>query len=547
VVVEKILEPGELLPDDWMCSGTTGYDTLRVVNGVFHDGAGTQVLTALAEEIADQREDWPTASLVAKREVVEAGQYAEVHHLVDLLVEICALDPALRDHTRRDLHDCVVELLVAFDRYRAYVQPGEPAPAEAQAVVDSATDHARVQLPDDQLDALALVHDLVLGFPVGDPALLTDEAVRRRGEFVTRFQQTCGPVMAKGVEDTAAYRWVRLVSLNEVGGDPGRIGVAPEELHAFAAELLQRHPTAMTTLSTHDTKRSEDVRARIAVLSELPQEWAETVRALREASAAYRSSEVDGRLELLVWQTLVGTWPISQERLSEYVEKVMREAKLHSSWTSPDPAYEGAVQEFVTAILLDPDVRRLLDEWTEATVAATRVTTLGQKLLQLVLPGVPDVFQGCESVALTLVDPDNRRPVDHAALAGQLAELDAGAHESALPLDQAKLLVTSRALRLRRDHPEWFIGPSASYAPVAATSGSALALSRGDGDVPQVVVVMTRLPVSLDRFGGWGEHTVSLPESDTGWRDLLTGRALGSGAQRLAELLADLPVALLVR
>jgi (1->4)-alpha-D-glucan 1-alpha-D-glucosylmutase len=555
VVVEKILEPGELLPDDWMCSGTTGYDALRLVNGVFHDGAGAQALTALAEELAGEREDWPTCAATSKRQIVEGGQYAEVHRLVDLLVDICARDPALRDHTRRDLHDCLVEMLVAFDRYRAYVVPGEPASAEAEGVVTAATEHARVVLPEDQHDALDLVRDLVLGRSVGDPALVDDDAVRRRAELVTRFQQTCGPVMAKGVEDTASYRWVRLVSLNEVGGDPSRIGLPPEELHAFAAQSLQRHPTGMTTLSTHDTKRSEDVRARIAVLSERPEEWADTVRELHDVSSTYRSAQVDGRLELLVWQTVVGTWPISRERLSTYVEKVGREAKLHTSWTAPDLSYESAVQDFLSGLCMDPAVRRILDGWTERTASAVRVTTLGQKLLQLVLPGVPDVFQGCEGVALRLVDPDNRQPVDHRSLAATLERLDSGPAGPAAPvgsvgsldLAAAKLLVTSRALRLRREHPEWFTGPSATYAPVPTTSGSAIAIARGDDSGVGVVAVMTRLSVSLDRFGGWGDHSVTLPDSAGGWVDSLTRRSVEGGSARLIDLLTELPVALLVR
>ncbi|MFL6099918.1 MAG: malto-oligosyltrehalose synthase [Actinomycetales bacterium] len=548
VVVEKILEAGEQLPDDWMCSGTTGYDSLRLVNGVFHDGAGTQALTALAEELAGEREDWTTCARQAKREVIEGGQYAEVHRLVDLLVDICGRDPRLRDHTRRDLHDCLVEILVAFDRYRAYVVPGEPADDVATDAVDAATDQARAALPEDQVDALAVVHDLLLGRPIGDPALLDDDAVRRRAELVTRFQQTCGPVMAKGVEDTASYRWVRLVSLNEVGGDPSRIGLPPEELHAFAAESLQRHPAAMTTLSTHDTKRSEDVRARIAVISELPDEWADVVRALHEVSAPYRSSGVDGRLELLVWQTAAGTWPISAERLAAYAEKVAREAKLYTSWTSPDLMYELALRDFVTGLVADPEVRGVLDGWTDRTASAVRATTLGQKLLQLVLPGVPDVFQGCEAIALTLVDPDNRQPVDHTALAASLSRLDANAGPVAgLSLAEAKLLVTSRALRLRREHPEWFLGDAATYGPVSTTSGSALGIARGDASGVGVVAVTTRLSVSLERFGGWGEHTVSLPDAQSDWLDVLTGRSVAGGTVALAELLVDLPVALLVR
>jgi (1->4)-alpha-D-glucan 1-alpha-D-glucosylmutase len=551
VVVEKILEPDEVLPDDWKTCGTTGYDTLRLVNGVFHDGGGAQALSALAEELAGETEDWPASAEAAKRQVIEGSLYAEVHRLVDLLVEICTADPMLRDHTRRDLQECVVELLVAFDRYRAYVVPGEPAPPESVEVLDSVAERALAHLPEDRKDALDLVRDLVLGRDVGDPALVTESARRLRAELVTRFQQTCGPVMAKGVEDTAAYRWVRLVSLNEVGGDPSRIGLPPEELHAFAAQLLHSFPAGMTALSTHDTKRSEDVRARLAVLSERSGDWVETVHGLRAATAAYRPVELDGRLELLVWQTLAGTFPISPDRLEAYVEKAMREAKLHTSWTSPDEAYETAVREFLHTLLADDAVTGLLSEWERSTAGPVAATTLGQKLLQLVLPGVPDVYQGCESLSLSLVDPDNRRPVDHARLDAELSGLEGrppdGTSPEALDLPRAKLLVTSRALRLRREHPEWFIGTDATYAPVATTSGSALAVGRGDAEGVHVVAVMTRLSVSLERFGGWGEHTVALPEAEDGWVDELTGRTTPGGTARLAELMQDLPVVLLRR
>jgi (1->4)-alpha-D-glucan 1-alpha-D-glucosylmutase len=547
VVVEKILEPDETLPDDWMCSGTTGYETLRLVSGVFHDGAGTQALSALAEELAGETEDWPACAKAAKREVIEGSLYAEVHRLVDLLVDICTVDPMLRDHTRRDLHDCVVELLVAFDRYRAYVVPGEPAPPVSVAVVEAAALEAFGHLPEDTRDAMVLVRDLVLGRAVGDPALLTELARQQRAEFVTRFQQTCGPVMAKGVEDTAAYRWVRLVSLNEVGGDPSRIGLSPEELHAFAAQQLANHPTGMTTLSTHDTKRSEDVRARLAVVSELGSDWTDLVRALHAASSGYRAPEVDGRVELLVWQTLIGTFPITAERLEQYVEKAIREAKLHTTWTTADPAYEAAVREFVQRLAADESVLDLVREWGRSTADAVAATTLGQKLLQLVLPGVPDVYQGCESLSLTLVDPDNRLPVDHQGLAEDLAALDADADVHSLDLPRAKLLVTTQTLRLRRAHPEWFVGPDATYAPVATTSGSAIALSRGDQTGPAVVAVMTRLAVSLNRFGGWGEHTITLPDSPAGWVDTFTGRPFDAGPVRIVDLLRDLPVALLRR
>jgi (1->4)-alpha-D-glucan 1-alpha-D-glucosylmutase len=264
--------------------------------------------------------------------------------------------------------------------------------------------------------------------------------------------------------------------------------------------------------------------------------------------------ELDGRLELLVWQTLAGTFPISADRLEEYVEKAMREAKLHTSWTSPDEGYETAVREFLHALLADDAVTGLLSRWERSTAEPVAATTLGQKLLQLVLPGVPDVYQGCESLSLSLVDPDNRRPVDHARLDAELGGLEGwrpggAARETreTLDLPRAKLLVTSRALRLRREHPEWFTGTDATYAPVATTSGSALAVGRGDADGVHVVAVMTRLSVSLERFGGWGEHTVALPEAEDGWVDELTGRTTPGGTARLADLMQDLPVVLLRR
>jgi (1->4)-alpha-D-glucan 1-alpha-D-glucosylmutase len=302
----------------------------------------------------------------------------------------------------------------------------------------------------------------------------------------------------------------------------------------------------MTTLSTHDTKRAEDVRARLAVLSELPADWAALVREARELITEHRDTMLDPATEYLVWQTVVGTWSpaasaISAERLHGYLEKAVREAKTHTTWTAPDEKYEAAVHRFADAVLADDAVVGLLTQWAERTAASFRVNVLGQKLLQLTAPGVPDVYQGTELVDLSLVDPDNRRPVDYAERRRRLASLDAGSVPS--DLDDEKLLVTSRALRLRREHPQWFTGPDAEYVPVATTTGNAIAFGRGDSSGVRVVAVAPRLPVSLETYGGWREHTVALPEGR--WRDVLTGRELDGGSVRLAELLDRLPVALL--
>jgi (1->4)-alpha-D-glucan 1-alpha-D-glucosylmutase len=546
VVVEKILEGAEELPDDWRCAGTTGYDALLRVGGLFVDPAGAAPLTSLLHEITGDATEYEAVVEQAKREVVEHGLYAEVHRLTDLLVRVCQDDVRLRDHTARGLAECLVELLVAFDRYRAYVVPGEPAPASSAAALEQAADRARAHLPEERWDTLDTVRDLLLGREAGSAGRI-DEAAR--AEAVVRFQQTCGPVMAKAVEDTTFYRWLRLASLNEVGGDPLHFGVSPEELHGFSARMLRDWPVSMTTLSTHDTKRSEDVRARLAVLSELPAEWAEAVRAWRGLAAAYRVALVDGATEYLIWQTLVGTWgaegPIGADRLLPYLQKAVREAKRHTTWTSPDADYEDAVRAFALGVLADADVLAAVSGFcAERVDAPSRVGVLGQKLVQLTMPGVPDVYQGTELVDLSLVDPDNRRPVSFAERRERLARLDGGARP--VDLSDEKLLVTAAGLRLRREHPEWFVGEDAVYVPLPTSTGNAVAFARGSvSDGPQVVTLATRLPVSLARLGGWREHNVALP--DGAWRDLLTGRDVGAGPTALADVLNDLPVALLVR
>ncbi|TCO47458.1 (1-_4)-alpha-D-glucan 1-alpha-D-glucosylmutase [Kribbella antiqua] len=536
VVVEKILEGDEELPRDWPCAGTTGYDALLRVGGLFIDPAGAAPLAAFHSELTGEPADFGPVVEEAKREVVKHGQYAEVHRLVELLARICQDDVRLRDHTRRAFHEVVVELLVNFDRYRAYVVPGEQPSATAVEALEHAASKARLQLDEDRQETLDVVLHLLLGRETGTASRIDEHA---RHELIVRFQQTCGPVMAKGVEDTAFYRWFRLSSLNEVGGDPTHFGVSPEEFHAYAARLNQHWPKTMTTLSTHDTKRSEDVRARLGVLSEQPAAWAEAVREWRRLSEDHRSPLLDGSTEYLFWQTLFGTWddgPLPEDRLQGYLLKAIREAKRHTTWTSPDEEYEHAVAAFTTAVLADAAVLESVRRFAARQAEFVRAATLGQKLVQLTMPGVPDVYQGTELVDLSLVDPDNRRPVVYQHRIARLHRLDDGAKPD--NLSDEKLLVTSRALRLRRQYPDAFAG---SYTPLPTSNGHAVAFARGDA----VITVATRLPAALHRLGGWGDSTVVLPSGQ--WKNVLTGREVGSGAARIHELLEDLPVALLVR
>jgi (1->4)-alpha-D-glucan 1-alpha-D-glucosylmutase len=525
VVVEKILEPGERLPEAWACAGTTGYDALNRVLGVFVDPAGELPLTALWDSVTGSRSTYDDVVLGAKRLVLSDVLAAEVNRLTDAGLAACAQEPSLRDTTRRGFREALVEVLAAFGVYRAYLPPEGPADDVAREHVLDAVRGARTARPD-------LAEEIEL---VGRLALAEGPRNPEARDFVTRFQQTCGPVMAKGVEDTAFYRYLRLSALNEVGGDPGRFGISTEEFHQGCVELSEQWPASMTALSTHDTKRSEDVRARLVLLSQCPAAWGEAVTRWCALAARFRGSAgPDAATEQLLWQTLVGAWPLEADRLVAYLQKATREAKARTSWLAPVPDFERAVADFARAVLADDEIRAEVEAFVQQLQPAWHVTALAQKLVQLTMPGVADTYQGTELFDLSLVDPDNRRPVDWerrrellAAPGGAPAVDDSGA---------AKLHVVTTALRLRREHPDWFLTPG-TYTPLAA-GPRALAFARS-GRV--VTVVPTRAHATAAH--GWADDDVDLPAGD--WTNILTGQRVMSN--RLGELLADFPVALLVR
>lgn len=498
VIVEKILEPGERLPETWACAGTTGYDALREIGGVFLDPAGEEPFTALDTELSGRLTDWAELRHACKLDVITGMLRAELARLAALAPEV---DRA---------GDALAELLACFDVYRTYL------PAAAERLEDAMTEAVRRR--PDLAEPLAQ-----LGVRLGTPG----------DELAVRLQQTSGGVMAKGVEDTALYRWTRFAALNEVGGDPALFGLSPQEFHAANAARQDRWPAGMTTLSTHDTKRCEDVRARMAVLAEIPDEWAAAVRRWAQYAPG-----VDGSFAHLIWQTAVGAWPIERDRLRDYCDKAMREAREHTSWEHPDEAYEKAVHAGVDRLYDDPTLHADVTAFAERVRGYGWTNSLGFKLVQLTMPGVPDVYQGSELWDNSLVDPDNRRPVDFAARRALLARLDAGTIGARLDAaGTAKLLVTSRALRTRRDRPSSFT----TYRPVVATGPAAehlVAFDRGGA-----LAAVTRLPVGLDRRGGWEGTVLDLPAGQ--WVDVLTGTP-HAGAVPVAALLADLPVALLV-
>ncbi len=530
VSTEKILSGPERLPADWPCAGTTGYDALGMIGGLFLDPAGAAPLTAAYERLTAGPAEFAGVAEAAKRQ--EAGQAlaAEVARLARLAG---TAHPGLGGLSAADRVMVLTELLTAMPVYRAYVVPGEPAPPVSAAIVARAAAAARPRLPERLHAALDAVAGLVLGQGVQDARL------------IVAFQQVCGPVMAKGVEDTAFYRWSRLAALNEVGGDPDTFGISPEEFHGFAARLARDWPATMTTLSTHDTKRQEDVRARLAVLAEIPQAWAAEVSGWQERAAALATGAApEPDTAYLMWQTLAGAWPLDRERLTGYLRKVMREAKDRTSWTDPDPEYESQVLTFAELVLDDDELTGQIGRFVAGLDGDARANALGAKLVQLTMPGVADTYQGCELAGLRLVDPDNRDPADFARRRNLLAALDAGeppAGLDAAPLDAAKLLITSAALRLRRARPDWFAG---EYIPLPAEGPAARhAVSYARGG--HAVTVVTRLPAGLRRRGGWAGTTLPLPHAGP-WRDVLTGASLPDARPLLAELLQRLPVALLV-
>ena len=547
IVVEKILEDEEHLPSRWHTAGTTGYDAAWRIGAVLREPGGALGLAGTLQRVAgDGVGDLPGIIAGAKHEIIDGALAPEAARLASLAHGVCTVDVRLRDHTWRALHDCFRAMLAAMPRYRAYVAPGEGASPAAVEVLDAAADRARLELDPERHETLDVVLDLLKGKEVGSAGKTADAA---RGELVTRFQQVCGAVMAKGVEDTAYYRWMHLLPLCEVGSPAARFALPTAAFHAWAAERERARPHALTSLTTHDTKRSGDIRARLGVLSEFPDDWDAWVSEARAASADVRPAGLDGRTELLWWQTLVGTVDhrgalMAWDRLEAYMVKAMREAKTHTSWTTVNSEHESSVLWFCQTTHADPAVRELVARWSQLTASATRAAVLSQTLLHLTMPGVPDVFQGTESYAPLLVDPDNRRAVDFASLARELDRVAGPRPARRLDLAQEKLLLTATALTARRERADAFTGLAGGYEPLASTSSHVVAYVRTHEAEPVMVAVATRAAGELERLGGWQEHTLQLPEGT--WRDVLSPRTERTGVVALATLLEQWPVSLLV-
>ena len=499
IVIEKILAVDEALEPTLPVDGTTGYDVLREVGGLFVDPSGAAALTSLVESAGIDYAAVPAALADLKLRAATDTLASELSRLRRSIAGAAGADDPL-------LPEAVAALLTHIDVYRTDY-PG------LAAVLPTALAETQAAAPE-----------------LGPALQVVAAALAGGGEPAARLQQLCGAVTAKATEDCMFYRDARLVSLNEVGGEPRRFGVGAAEFHNRAASRAQLWPRAMTTLSTHDTKRAEDVRARIGVLSQVPSLWTEFV-----ARWEIETPSPDPATGQFLWQNIFGVWPAGgevtsslRERLHGYAEKAIREADLHTSWTEPDAAFEEAVHGWLDAVFDGPVAAQLTELVAELNPHAAS-DALGQKLLALTVPGIPDIYQGTELWDDSLVDPDNRRPVDYAAR-----------REALRDLQHPKIRVVTTALRLRRSHPDSFL--RGEYVPVLASgqaSDHVVAFRRGD----DILVAVTRWTVRLQE-AGWGNTVLPLP--DGSWSDALTG-AMATGPTSAAELFADLPVVLLVR
>jgi (1->4)-alpha-D-glucan 1-alpha-D-glucosylmutase len=557
VWVEKILGHGEELPAEWPCAGTTGYEFLTGVGGLFVDPAGEAPLTRTYVNVTGRDDPYPELVYQSKRLILRAALASELNMLAHQLDRLAQSQRWSRDFTLTGLRRALREVIACFPVYRTYLADGV-SELERRQVLE-AVRQARRRNPTLGKSVFDFVRDtLLLRDPPGGAS---DEYRAAQRLFAGKFEQVTAPVTAKGVEDTTFYLFNRLVSLNEVGGEPARFGTPPGELHDRLRRRAEQHPLALNPLSTHDTKRGEDTRARLHVLSERPADWAAAVGRWRAMLAPLAEAVGDRRApdpndEYLFLQTMVGAWPRDpatlpdfRRRVREYLHKAVHEAKENTSWINPDADYDAAVGRFVDAAL-DPDrwpafvadVRRFVAGLSDAG----HRNGLAQTVIRCTAPGVPDTYQGTELWDHSLVDPDNRRPVDYGCRAKLLAELDTRAADDPAGLcreltadlgdGRAKLYAVSRLLRLRRDRPELF---QAGCEPVVAVGDSAdrlFAFRRGE----RLLTVVPRLTAALT---DWGTTALPLPPGD--WRDVFTGRR-HSDEVPAGELLALFPAAVLL-
>jgi len=589
LLVEKILGSHEALRHDWPVDGTSGYDFVNMLNGLFVDDMQQHAFTKLYTDWIGNTDPFAEIVYEKKSLILRVSLASELYMLAHRLDRLAQKTRYTRDYTLTTLRHALREIIACFPVYRSYIAEGQVQDAD-RAHVHTAVRRAKARSPAISAAIFNFVQDMLL---LHYPESATEEECVEQRRFVGKFEQVTAPVMAKGVEDTVFYVYNRLLSLNEVGGDPSRFGVTSAELHRYQSERQAQWPLAMSATTTHDTKRSEDVRARLNVLSEMPEQWQAALARFSQLNQPHlqqvdNASVPDANEEYLLYQTLLGAWPLEPysaeefqdftRRIQQYMVKALHEAKVHSSWISPNQAYDDAMQQFVASILSDHDNNPFIAELLPLVRHVSHcgmLNSLAQTLLKITSPGVPDIYQGTEVWDFSLVDPDNRRAVNYDVRRKLLEDVwpesphHLGARLAwtkqmlAQPQDgRAKLYITSVALHCRREHPELFT--SGDYLPLEFTGSHArhaFGLVRRWQNQCAIVIVprlihgllgeTTTLPLGSEL---WGDTILHLPLSMAGHtltnifsdtqHDLVDGQE--SATIPVADLLADFPVALLL-
>ena len=570
LLVEKILSGSEQLRLDWPVHGTTGYDFMNDAIGVLVDANAERAITTAFHKFIGHILHFGHLVYAKKRLVMRLSLANDINVLGSMLDRLSEKNRWYRDYTLDALTLAVQETIACFPVYRTYLAPDRPVSEADRAVVERAVAAAKRRNPALEESVFNFLRDILL---FRFPENLNEEARAEHVHFVLKFQQTTGPIMAKGLEDTAFYIYNRLAALNEVGGEPQRFGLRVEEFHRRNAERQGHWPATLLATSTHDTKRSEDARARLAAISEIPDTWRRSLGRWRTLNRRWKrrieeSEAPDANEEYLLYQTLLGTWPLEPflelseaargeylSRIQQYMAKALKEAKMNTSWVQPNDPWDSAMADFVARIL-DPAPRnRFLENFipvAEEVARAGAINSLAQTLLKLTSPGTPDIYQGNEIWDFSLVDPDNRRPVDYAQRRKMLETLSEATPEDLLGNwsdGRIKLLLTHRLLMFRREHAELF--RSGHYLPLDVTGTFAdccIPFAR-EWEGRKIVVLAPRLSsrIGFPPIGErWADTAVQLPPGFTLGHDLFTGQVAQGAGLRLADALARLPFAVLI-
>jgi (1->4)-alpha-D-glucan 1-alpha-D-glucosylmutase len=536
IYIEKILENDERLNGDWPIDGTVGYDFLAKVNRLWMDDQRTDVLTATYSDFTGHSVNFGKLVREKKRAIIESTFSAAHEQLAAMALMIARSDWQSRDLSPRQLREALEKLITALPIYRTY-RTATTLHEEDKRVLLEALQSARIGSPDIEAAAFDFLAALFTKSPLNDA----------EADFIAKWQQLTPAVMAKGVEDTTFYCFDRLVSCNEVGSQASLIGISNDKFHEFCNYLSDRWPNSMLATSTHDNKRSEDVRARISILSEIPERWSEALHLWSQLNTnAWQNRLPDRHAEYLLYQTLIGAWPINRERAWAYMLKACREAKINTSWHEPNNSFEEKIRGFVGGVFDTPEFIASLERFIEPLILPGRINSLAQTLIKMVAPGVPDFYQGTELWDLSLVDPDNRRPVDFKTRLEMMhrvrPERRMSANEALMEWDSGapKLWMTARVLAIRRERAEDFSAES-KYQPLVAQGahlGRLLAFRRGEN----LIAVVPRLTMAL--AGEWGDTRLPLPGG--AWRNCFTDELIQREISP-AELFGLFPVALLIR